>query len=137
MLRYLPIATTILLTSAYAGIFYYNLNSYYGIKKSDLQLSEVRSPEEPAAVQSVLAQMGCNSDTHCVCAYRKVLATSSRVERVLVAFEGDSWRLFLLARSAEISVFNSLRRFGLADEEIRKIREEGRQKFLDAVEICN
>lgn len=125
-----------IITLAYGLNLWRHVNSKYYIQKSDFEINDNRSPDEPSAVQSVLAEMGCKTDAQCLCSYRKLLATSSRVERALVAFEGDAWLLLVLGGSSELMLFNSLRSFGLSDDEISEQRENGRRRYLEAVRTC-
>jgi hypothetical protein len=131
----LSVIMTLIVLIYASGVYFLwsNATSIVILNQKHLAVNSLLSPED--RFRGSFERMGCR-DKECSCAVKEVFKTTSRAQRLLVGNEGNRWNMFLWQVPRELMVINSLHSLGLTNAEIDDMREQGKQKFAEALKAC-
>jgi hypothetical protein len=116
--------------SIYESIFY-----TYPLGVRDLEVNENSNPEESLHLRALFEKRGCEPEV-CGCAMWLMYRSSSRAERVLLAYNSDYLKVLLMQTSYALPVRNGLKNLGLSDDQISEVRQSGKIKFTSSLQSC-
>jgi hypothetical protein len=86
---------SIIIMSLYAISIYQSIFYTYPLGIRDLEVNENSNPEESRHLRSLFKKRGCEPEV-CGCAMRLMYRSSSRAERVLLAYNSDYLNVLLM-----------------------------------------